>query len=81
MKAVGPVAEEVALDWEVGKMHRHIAEVGIVVVASLDLVVGSHLHFGREGRGAGMEVRRLEGAFVAVGRFRLPLEGRLNVSC
>ena len=80
MKVVGPVAEEVDLDWEVGKMHRHIAEVGIVVVASLDLVVGSHLHFGREGKGVGMEVRRLEGAFVAVGTFHLPLVGRLNVS-
>jgi len=59
---------------EVGKMHLRIVEgeVGIEVVAFLGLGVGSHLHFGREGMGDGMEVRHLEGAFVVVGMFRLP---------
>lgn len=82
MKVVGLVGEGEGVDLEVGRMHRRIVEVevGIEVVAFLDLGVGSHLHFGREGRGVGMEVRRLEEAFVVVGMFRLPWVGRLNVS-
>ena len=59
---------------EVGRMHLRIVEgeVGIEVVAVLGLGVGSHLHFGREGMGVGMEVRRLEEAFVEGGMYRLP---------
>ena len=77
-----PVVEDEGEHPEVGRMHLRIVEVevGIVVVAFLGLGVGSHLHFGREGRGVGMEVRRLEGAFVVVGMFRQPWVGRLDIS-
>jgi len=79
---VDPVVEGGVEHLEVGRMHLRIVEVeaGIEVVAFLGLGVGSHLHFGREGRGVGMEVRRLEGAFVVVGMFRLPWVGKLDVS-
>jgi hypothetical protein len=79
---VGPVVEGEGEHLEVGKMHLRIVgvEVGIEVVAFLGLGVGSHLRFGQEGMGVGMEVRRLEEAFVVGGMFRLPWVGRLIVS-
>ena len=79
---VDPVVEDEGEHLEVGRMHLRIVEVevGIVVVAFLGLGVGNHLHFGREGRGVGMVVRRLEEAFVVVGMSRLPWVGRLDIS-
>jgi len=71
---VDPVVEDEGGHLEVGRKHLRIVEVevGTEVVAFLGLGVGNHLHFGREGRGVGMEVRRPEEAFVVVGMFRLP---------